>query len=53
MGQNYLFWSEEDEWGEVGEEGHRVTRVLSGIDQSFQSDLLKRSVNTGAKSPGE
>jgi hypothetical protein len=29
--------------------GHKIPRVSSGIDQSFQIDLLKRSVNTDAQ----
>jgi len=30
-----------------------IPRVPSGIDQSFQFDLLKRSVNTDAQSPSQ
>jgi hypothetical protein len=42
-------WSEEDEWGEVGE----VPRIPSGFDQSFQIDSLQQSVNTAAQSWSE
>jgi hypothetical protein len=53
-GQNIVIaltdWSEQDERGEVEEEGHKVSGVPSGIDRSFQIDLLKRSVNTDAVS---
>jgi hypothetical protein len=44
------WWKWKDELGEVGEEGQKVPRIPSGIDQSFQIDLLKWSVNTDAQS---
>jgi hypothetical protein len=49
----FIKHSEEDEGGAVGEEGRKVPRLPSGIDQSFEIDLLKWFVNTDAQSPGE
>ena len=37
----FIKHSEEDEGGAVGEEGRKVPRLPSGIDQSFEIDLLK------------